>query len=514
MQRLGPTAIVLIVLVSAMPAQAAPAYTLELLCPAGASECPVQVVDGDDALGDPALVIDGDTIAVASLHGTGDANNAPSPKSRGGQPFTTLISQDRGASWIDKPYYPPPFVGNDALGEHPAIAMSPFGAVFVASLYTTPAGEGFEDRIVTQRFSSLRQVMSQQDGAYAAQAIPPHYEHNRIGQMWFVGDAGDAISVVWNEQATPQAVQADRNATGGIHMAWIKDQADHFTPTSLITPCNSSTNPVWYDGHIHIGCQVSSSDFPWRPGAAAGDIDLFRFDAQGETIEYLGPTPLSGGAPKLAMSSDGRLAVATAAVVAGALRLDAAFGFVNDTRLLWPQNHSLGASLSLPEITEANIQDMLWHEASGAVQLILKQRTPAQTPTVGGIPVAPTFHKQIVALHGEHGLLATLPLPLRGLAQRTDDPSLLAQPDDVFNDLSDDLAPGSGQLAGRTFMAIGDYGIIQFAEVVATTDLVPGPVPVFKEIDAVDATPVDQEAPGLGVLLLVAALALLARRRH
>jgi hypothetical protein len=196
-------------------------YQLILDCPAGGGlylvnnplarspgmMCPIRAIDADDQMGDPSLAVDPfepENLILASLHGTSNCGG-PSIKSRCRQPFTTFTSTNNGATWSDKPFFPPPDVGSPSFGQHPQVTIDPYGRVYVGSLYArgAPNSENFNYIMVAQKFSNLQNINREQNGAYNAEYLDPVYMGNQIGQMWFLfNPQTDNMTMVWHENVT------------------------------------------------------------------------------------------------------------------------------------------------------------------------------------------------------------------------------------------------------------------------------------------------------------------------
>lgn len=530
-------------------AQSAPGegfeYRLEIACPGAGTFCPVTAVDGADAMGDPSVAVDPfrpTNLIIASLHGGGDSPGAPGPKSRTGLAFTTFTSTNGGASWNDNPFSPPTAIRSNgrAFGETPALTVSPYGQAFVGSLYSVPRGSdtasGFDYVLAAQKFRTLQSINENQGGSgdYNAQFLGSMYPGNAIRQMWYVFNPHtDNMTVVWTEQQTPHSrpasetlaryddtldgmaarlrAEAARHDVVGPLAALQRMQSENTTaPRSAIgvawtdlnpstklsvqprdvaiAPCETSTNPVIKEGMLYIGCKVGAGAFRWNPAAKAGDIEIFRMHPDGGEPEYLGPAPVTGGAPKMGVRSDGRVALVSAGVVDGQFMLDAVYGALDpETGMIaWGKIHHHGDEVRKIEDwdpVDANIQDLTYREYSGVLHIILKrvlERSPdADRPAS---PFAPTVHKSIIAVDERHGYLYYHDLDIGSITNRTQDATLMQQSDAVFNDITDDLlelAPQphrhGGQSLGdnyqRQFFAVGDYGVIQFAEIVEVTDL-------------------------------------------
>ena len=562
--------------------------------------CPVRAIDEQDMMGDPSVAVDPfdpANLIVASLHGgvsggggagTGSStcDPGPTPKSRCGQVFTTFTSTDHGASWVDNPFFPPEDVGPDAYGQHPQVTIDPYGHVYVGSLYAMPkGGSGWEYVIAAQKFASLDTIDQEQDGEYHTQYLDPVYLGNAISQMWFLfNPATDNMTIVWNEQipsvalnqtqptqecvlpsppapcipppasaktpaaaAAPAGQGATKSVIGVVWSTSSTKSPYHYQKEEYaIGPCLSSTNPVLSEGWLYIGCVTNPAEgaFPWNPNGAPGTVEMFRMESSGGKPQYIGSSPMVGGSPKLGVRSDGRLALVNALAVDGQLSLDAVYGTYDKHSGLvkWGNVNHLGSVVSKVDpalrIVSANVQDVIYREHSGALQLILKEVVSPDGVGLGSLQATTNAHirKSIVALHEDHGLLVKLPLDVGNLLNRTD-ATLLQAPEAAYDDLSDDFLqlplqdqyrytdPAQvehvlGPAYAREFFAIGDYGTVIFAEVVEITNLrgpaalpQPQPPPVPAAAASSASTSILVPAAGVTVTALIAAAFIVNRRK-
>ncbi|MES2154823.1 MAG: hypothetical protein V4510_06770 [bacterium] len=295
------------------------------------------------------------------------------------------------------------------------------------------------------------------------------------------------------EPGTPRSV---------IGVAWtgleVNDTYRYQSRDEAIGPCSSSTNPVLSDGYLYVGCVVAPEEgqFRWDPTAVPGTVELFRMDPSGGKPQYLGASPIVGGNARLGVRSDGRLALlSTQATTDGQLRFLAAFGHYTEDRhgIDWNPLTSYGDKI-LPvnpsfRVTDANVQDLIYREYSGVVHLILKTRIQSSGTSVG-VPktaLSPHLHKTIIALDENYGVLYKHDMDIGNIGNRTSDPDLMQAPEAAYDDTKDDFLqlpegnfnftePGGkkDELSlhyQREFFAIGDYGQVQFAELVEVTNL-------------------------------------------
>ncbi|HET6397977.1 MAG TPA: hypothetical protein VFH47_00305, partial [Candidatus Thermoplasmatota archaeon] len=171
-----------------------------------------------------------------------------------------------------------------------------------------------------------------------------------------------------------------------------------------------------------------------------------------------------------------------------------------------------------------------YREYSGVVHLILRETVEPSGIGTAALQQAlgPKVRKSIVAIDENHGFLKELKLDIGNPLNRTD-PALLDVPEEAFEDLSDDflqLPPAAFSFQGRSlgdtyqreFFAVGDYGIIQFAELIEVTTLRFAPAALAPTV--VPAVPAAATATATafapvfaGVLAGVLALAMFANRR-
>lgn len=493
-------------------------------------ECPVKAIDEADIMGSPSVAVDWQDptrLILASLHGGDGAG--PTDRSRDRQPFTTFLSEDAGATWNDRPYVPPGRVGRGAFGEHPQIHSDLLGHVWVGSMYSrkVDSPSGWNYTIVPQKFRDFNEALQRQGGSgeYHAKYVPTYYPDNLVEQFWFIYDPiTNLMTMVWNEKAVipaestsapnllggarPGAQDLDVKPVSAIGVAWSgprwqEDWERVGNRSSLIGPCLKTTNPVISEGWIYIGCMVDPDEaknhtaYRWNKNPQPGQIDLFRFEPGFQNLTHLGAAPVKGGSPKLGVRSDGRLALFTTGVVGDQYRLVGAWGKADPKSKTahWEPPKQYGDDILRPQpgrrLLEANIQDLILREYSGAVHLILKLRYESigislDNPTAA---LKSVFEKVVAAVHYDYGVLKVYNFDIGNQRNRTSLSTDVRNPNAVFNDLTDDLfelppanytyCPGAiqsncrelGETYQREFFAVGDFGIIIFGELIEITSL-------------------------------------------
>lgn len=333
-----------------------------------------------------------------------------------------------------------------------------------------------------------------------------------------------------------------RSVIGVVWTTASNNESYHYQPIEwAIGPCLTSTNPVLSEGYLYIGCVARTDEgvFPWNPETVQGTVELFRMHPDGGQPQYLGNSPVVGGAPKLGVRSDGRLALVSADAPNGVLSLTAAFGKYNpdSQRIEWGKATNYGAKLEKVDpalrVTGVNVQDMIYREYSGVLHILLKQTIEPVGIGLGAVQAtaAPHIRKSIVAIDEDYGILAKMDLDVGNLLNRTD-PVLLNAPEAAYNDLSDDflqLPIGPFQYNGeelgpfyqREFFVVGDYGTVIFAEVIELTTLrgpgiVPAagpPPPIPAPATSLAVSAVLLPAAGVTVTALIAAAFIVNRRK-
>lgn len=483
-------------------------------------KCPIIATDEDDIMGSPSVAVDWrdpTQLILASLHGT-DADG-PTDRSRGRQPFTTFLSSDHGASWTDRPFQPPGRL-RGALGEHPQIYNDLLGHVWVGSLYSRKvddAPSGWNFTIVPQKFRDFTEARQRQGGSgeYHAKFVPTYFENSLVDQFWFLYDpVTNLMNMLWNERVVHPTDGTELPEADGVKPFSVigyaystprhQDDWDRVTNrTSLIGPCLKTTNPVISEGLIYVGCMINIDEhknhtkYAFNKDPQPGQIDVFRFEPGFKNVTHLGAAPVKGGNPKLGVRSDGRMVLFSTGVVGDVYRLVGAWGRADPERntASWEPPKQYGDDILRPQpgrkLLEANIQDIILREYSGAVHLILKLRYQSlglslDNPTAA---LKSVFEKVITAIHEDYGVMKTYNLDIGNRNNRTSLNSDFRNPDGVFNDLTDDLfelPPDNytycasavqsscrelGETYQREFFAVGDFGHIIFAELIEITTL-------------------------------------------
>jgi hypothetical protein len=503
--------------------------TNELVCPIRAQDFPQYL------LGSPSIGLDPNEpehVILHMLHGS--EGDGPTIRSRRGTPFTSFVSSDFGGSWHDR-YYPGPGDLRDALGEHPEATVDEFGTFYIGSLYAQKdeaAPGGYRWQIVAQKFKDVFEAAARQNGAYNAQFVDPVTPDGAIRQFWYAYDPIQKImSMVWDEQ--PGESFATGDGAGRIAMTWTtpktSDPYYYVDESQLVSPCVRTSNPVLWKGHVYIVCMLHPTALPfkWGGNRVEGRMDLFRLDPKLGNPINLGTLPVAGGLPKLAVAEDGGLTLLTVNVDPDAgLQFAAAFGELRDEGkvAVWKPPLNLGQAVAPPTLgrkpVDANIQALVLKAQSDVVHFVLKQRFENLGLNINdpGSYSKPIYDKHLFALHADYGILASINLDVGNAVNRTafNPTPVHAGGDLVFDDLADDLLllpPGPFSFEGkalgddyqREFIAVGDYGVAQFAEIIEITELRAAGAPALAYVPPIVAPAT--AAAGIGVAVAGAALA-------
>jgi hypothetical protein len=492
--------------------------------------CPITAIDEDDMMGSPSMAVDSrnpNNLIIASLHGI-DATG-PSDRSRGRQPFTTFLSADHGATWNDKPYYPPDELRQDgALGEHAQVYIDSLGHVYVGSMYVrrtenTQEVGGWNYTIVAQKFKDYFDAVRFQtmNGDHNAKFVETYYPNQRVEQFWFAhDDAKNVMSILWNERVPPPSTTGGLLPPVGedtrksvIGLSWSNHEVRQnwrrvANESNLVGPCSTTTNPVVSRGQIYIGCMVDTNEtskhpYAWAPKGQqpkVGQIDIFRWNTGDEKPQWMGTAPVRGGQPMLGVRNDGRVVLMTAFVGPdGAFKLIAAYGQAdpNKPKMSWTTTKQYGDDILKPSvgrrILSTTMQDLMYREESGVVHVIIKQQFEPLGITVDDVAslTKSQYNKVVVAIHEQYGVLVKIDLDIGNRLNRTIFSGvnpLERNQEAVFNDLTDDiiqLPPANWTYREkpltdyrREFFAVGDYGVIKFGELIELTNLrAPGAPP-------------------------------------
>lgn len=495
-------------------AAAAGDYDIRFRCPDGAvnppeaqnvdATCPVYVKDPEDIFGQPVLVIDPidpRKMAFSAIHGGQNPTllNTPPPSERSRhdpvhQPHTTFMSRDEGATWKDLPYYAPDGLQRregelqrSIWGEDNAAVLDQDGRIYVAALYAyvdterpNPFSEppSLESQPPDYRYvvavwkgKGLERDMEYFNGQVFLNTSPQEDDTWKADSLHMAFVPATRQVVVMVRESAPVG---GGNETLGSEIVLHSSPADGnsiwTTHRTGIGPCDAVSSPLAMGDRLFVGC------FPPEGGNATG-MQVWSVETANWTATSAGVAPLSVRQAILVAREQGEHMVAIGAgVVGGAARVELSYG---EAGAGWGEAADVASSLAYADVTgrpepgellEARVTAAAFAPVSGNVHFVYLQRfrvaDDAQTPGI---------HKVFAAVQAGGSFQGYEQVEL-GLVSRGLFPSgLTPGGEGLFNDLHDAIVVWRDPVHGndREFLAIGDYGFVQFAEVVEENPLPP-----------------------------------------
>lgn len=543
-----------------------PDYSIAFQCPDATlgltpPSCPFRVVDTDDLLGNPGLVVDPlvpGRLAFAALHG--GVGGGPSEVSREGQTHTTYTTVAYGLNWEDQPYSPPspPFDFDETIyGEDVhALIDNVSRTLHVASLYAWK-DEGWRHGVVTWKFSQETRSLDYNfvNGYFESRVAGGH-----MGPIWLVEmEQAGLVALLWaesapeNETVTINGVETRAWLAGALSLPDPITEWVRFEETLLVPDCATPTNPVAHDARLYVGCTVETA----RDGAAPGELVMHELDTATFSQRPVGRAPFSG--PDALLDVDTRTGARGEEdrLVLARTYLGPAEPVANETNATSnassPTNETMdNASADAPvfgepkpslrpyvEFATARLTDdpdapIAWEEPKRvgplgeAIQSLVATRLNAllyrgETDTIHAIVReendlpddldpemrVPLWGKSLVVLDPLGEALVALDLDLSEKGEVFFDESDIPSDERVYGDTRDSLI----EVADRIYVAFNDYSVIVVSEIVESDRRV-------QPIVLQTAPPVPQPAPApqvsaaattTGVFVGVGAGALVAR---
>lgn len=474
-------------------------YELEFICPTGGPggplytetirlECPFRIMDEEDSLGSPTLVVNPNNpneMAIASLHGSG-APERPTPRTRainngagdGSGYFTVFTSTDGGYNWKDQPSnaFQPRVDAADVYGEHTVVEMDNQGLLYGASAFSTQDQDddhwsgavaawkwGGADAEV--RWQDVHDLILPLDSPATIHGLDLTYVPAAADNAT-AGPGANKVVMTWMERAEADGgVSVLRSAT-----TTTRDEPEWKAGDSnrTVGPCSSVSNGVAWGESVYVACRVADAQaYTHRPRAREGDLDVWRIEPHTGDMEYVSTAPLRYGVPRITATPEGRFAMASAEVADGSrVSVEVALGWHGSD---WLALANQGSSLhtGAPNIVEVRIQDVAYVSEPNIVHVLYQEVYPPITTdlSLSGSPGSPQFSKRLATFNECEGNLGVVDLSGGVIHQYV--PFGTERGDlSVFNDLVDGLFILRDAFgAEREFLAYGDLGVIAFAEI-------------------------------------------------
>ncbi|HUR68946.1 MAG TPA: hypothetical protein VM370_06835 [Candidatus Thermoplasmatota archaeon] len=445
--------------------------------PAG---CPSYVLDREDVMGSPRLVLDPNDpsrAAFGALHGGRGVHPVPGAEPPTGrsrddavhQPHTIFRTSDGGVGWTDMPYHAPDALrveGREIYGDDHALALDSSGRLHIAALYSYRDGSGplatgapFQSAVALWKAHDIaRDVDYHANLKVLAPASDPAARIDSLDLVHVA--ASDVVAVVWREVPPTGEPQ--------VTLFWSKgsDGALWNAAKVGIAGCAAITNPVALDASIVLGCATDEAG-PWT---------VYGIDTASWTAAPLGDAPLTTQNALLLERSAGFLVlVGSGLTEASTPTVQVAYG---ERGARWSSAEEIAPQLTRGDpasvMVDARVTAAVYSPLSGNLHLIYLERYDLGQ---GGQEGAgrPEFYKTLASVQAEGTFQGKIDLGIGTVNRAAFSPTLTGAGGDVYGDLHDGLAvwtdPRTG--AAREFAAFGDYGFVRYAEIVEENFLSP-----------------------------------------
>lgn len=474
--------------------------------PQTAVGCPQYVLDPEDIMTQPVLVVDPrdpNMIAFHSLHGgagvhTGLAGDvAPNPTARDDvlhQPHTVFQTTDAGSRWADNRYYSP-YKGvqdgnpiptseyDQVYGLDNALVLDGTRGLIVGSLYAyRDDGEAnFRNVVFLWKSGPINYHFDSYSGGSPIYPVEPDGVIDNLHLSY--AKESDRIVAMWRESAAPVAVKPGdaRGPLGGPTESWIQFATSPSGTTGnwektpregAIGPCQDVSNPITFKGLVYVAC-LPDAGFAAPAGFEPRFIQIFAFDPAHGTTAHIAQAPLTAGHPVLAKLEGDKMAVFSAGVVEGEAFVRYAVG--EPAVPLWLKlyeidelhngnaTHGGGAPTVAARVTAVTMSP-----ESHYLHVIYEEQydrsgTGSQATAYG----APEIYKAMGAIDPQGRWAGGMDLRVGDPVTRVHfDPQYQGVGDSIFWDLHDSFFTVTDKTGEtREFVAYGDYGFVRMAEI-------------------------------------------------
>lgn len=451
-------------------------YQLAFDCPDagtdGEASCPYYVLDENDALSQPILMVDpGDRSLMAwnAMHGghglhPGPNDEAPTNRSRDNgvhQPHTTFRTTDGGGTWEDMPYYAPAGVDDEdrqVHGVNNAATMDSKGRIYLASLYAYRESAGpletpgdFKFAVGLWKAGRATQpvdytvnnivIDSGNDGENAIDAIDAIAvpDANRVIVMWreSPGDGTPFLRGVWTKTG------------GGAQWETLGQQE------SLLGPCTTTSEPLVFNGSIYIGCRPAPGD----------PLEIHTINATDGTATPRGEVNTSLNQLQLVQRSPvGHMGLVASGLEGGTPSVELSYGLLGEN---WTAPTDIADELTFDApggLAEARVTAAEVRPETGNLHLIYMERHRQDQPAGQG---AAEYRKVFASVRGTE-MLASEEFQMSQLTQAPIGATPGREDMDIFSDLQDGIVVWEDPQTGeeKEFVAFGDHGYVRFGQVI------------------------------------------------
>lgn len=506
--------------------------------------CPLYILDVEDIMGQPRLMVDGREdgwYAFHALHGgigghTNVANDAPpSNQSRMDQlhqPHTVFRTIDHWKTPEDNRYHSPWYGADKSeydriYGEDNAAALDGEGRMFVGSLYAyrNDAETDFQYVVIAWKHNRINY---EPDWTSHYKVLPAAAPGNAIDSLHAVHvPESDRDVLLWRETASSALDAPVAGADSWIRVA--VSPAGTTTAWTLqeraasVGPCQLISNPVAIGGLVYVACLPGEGyDVP---GVDARFYQIHAIDPVALTSRHVALVPLASGRAVLAHRFGDEMILATGSASGTSNVPTVRFALGNPSEPRWratfldagPQLTNQTADRAKITVVDAAVQALAIAPESRNVHLIYRERHRYDEAGIGRIGL-PEIYKSFAVLDPQADRVLKVSDLQVGAAQTRVhfDPQYQGLGDGIFNDQHDDIVVVDTPRGPREFIAFGDYGYVRFAEVdeinpVLAVPLVANPPPPLPAANpGMDPATVGAIA---GTLAAAMSLRLLAARR-
>lgn len=484
------------------------------------SFCPSYVIDTEDLMGQPQLVVDPQNpqiLAVHALHGGRGVllpTEAPAPNERSRhnqlhQPHTIFQSSDGGRNFLDKRYYAPEALADlnrTVFGEDNAFVVDKDGNGYAASLYSwrKDAERTYHWSVAAFKFPRLNRPVNYHENVLLMHHRGDESLRKISGLQLAYNAPSHRVIMFWLEDA---GAQAKPSSWIQVHVT-IPGEGARWSPIAAgdrVGPCRAITNPLSYGRAVFIGCLPDKGYSYPLEGSSIDEWQIHYLDVPTMSMKRAGGVPTDTPYGTLVDMKGGHMLFVGSGVEAGVPRVVVSKGAIGAH---WGEAVDYGARVRSSEggraVADARVTAAAYTQ-QGYLHFIHQER---YVPSGGPAPTQSrlfnkTYNVVRPATESFEGRFDNMGFG-RPDAFLEVNPAFRGLDDRIFDDLHDSIVTWSDPKTGkeRIFTAFGDYGTFRLAEV---KELRVRPPPVLEGLQ-VPAAPVIAPSASANVSTAAAAI--------
>ncbi|HVL47200.1 MAG TPA: hypothetical protein VM889_01445 [Candidatus Thermoplasmatota archaeon] len=519
-------------------------YGLRFRCPsledtpAGVQGCPLYVLDVEDIISQPILLIDpkdANLIGFNALHGgrgLHPLNEPPTERSRHHivhQPHTTFRTTDGGALWFDNPYHPPDAMvkdRRDIFGEDNAAVLDGTGRLYIASAYSYRDSAGFgatsDPKYAVALWKAHR--LNREIDYYANTKIIPSGNEgaNKIDSAHAIFVPGtNVVAALWREEAAGKALDVGLEGKKSyVQVVYTEPETgamwEAIPESERIGPCRTITNPLAYGHLVYLGC-LPDEGYEYASNATTPTFQIHAIDTTTWTTKHVSPTPMDTAEAILAKRGDAGLMILVGSEL-GPKNNPVVKITYGESGARWSSPDEVGdkiASKNLERVIGVRVTAVAFAPVSGNIHMIYMERhDPGQAEQSQA--AQPSYVKIFASFRAEGSFQGSSDLGVGQVRRVEFSTTLTGVGTGVFDDLHDSIVvwrdPNTQQ--DREFVAFGDFGYVRFGEVIEE-NFIPPPIIAGAPVPPVPLATAgaNYAALGAGLLSGAAVLRLLSSRK-